>query len=86
MFASFTSKLPWEDCGQEFNSDHCFSITDYANCTEWRNETGGNYIYHRGKIPTTLIGIFFMAESSPAERELIKIVKLLHSYMICDNG
>ena len=58
MFASFTSKLPWEDCGQEFNSDHCFSITDYANCTEWRNETGGNYIYHRGKIPKTLIGFF----------------------------
>jgi solute carrier family 6 amino acid transporter-like protein 5/7/9/14 len=49
MFASFTSKLPWEDCGQEFNSDHCFSITDYANCTQWRNETGGSYIYHRGK-------------------------------------
>jgi len=49
MFSSFTSKLPWEDCGQDFNSDFCFSITDYANCTKWRNETGEAYVYHKGK-------------------------------------
>ena len=48
MFASFTSKLPWEDCGQDFNSDFCFSITDYANCSKWRNETGDAYVYHKG--------------------------------------
>ena len=55
MFASFTSKLPWEDCGQDFNSDYCFSITDYANCTAWRdsckthkNCTYENLVYHKG--------------------------------------
>ena len=65
MFASFTSKLPWEDCGapdssmddkwvkNEWTTDFCFSITDYKNCSAWRekekNETGDSKIfYHKG--------------------------------------
>ena len=48
MFASFTSKLPWEDCGQDFNSDLCFSITDFKNCVDARNKTGEFSVYHKG--------------------------------------
>ena len=82
MFASFTSKLPWEDCGQEFNSDHCFSITDYANCTEWRNETGGSYIYHRGKIPKTLIGFFSWSKNIIFTAYFILIIAVTRCHLV----
>lgn len=51
MFASFTSHLPWSDCGNEFNTEFCFSITDYTNCTAMRknNSDYKGAIYHMGK-------------------------------------
>jgi len=36
LFASFTSKLPWDTCQNDFNSPFCFNINDYRNCTDAR--------------------------------------------------
>ncbi|TRY73528.1 hypothetical protein TCAL_03333 [Tigriopus californicus] len=56
LFASFTSHLPWSDCNNEFNSECelftvCFSITDYKNCLELRDNSTENSdaIYHMGR-------------------------------------
>ena len=32
LFSGFTSKLPWSDCSNEFNTYHCFSERDNAAC------------------------------------------------------
>ena len=52
LFASFTSQLPWDNCKNDFNTEFCFNINDYKNCTGWRdNNTDPNLdiIYHKGK-------------------------------------
>lgn len=50
LFASFTSELPWDNCQNEFNTEFCFNINDFKNCTEWReNSTDTNIFYHKAK-------------------------------------
>jgi len=50
LFASFTSQLPWDNCANDFNSEFCFNINDFNNCTEWRRSNSSlEIIYHKGK-------------------------------------
>jgi len=54
MFASFTSELPWDNCQNEFNTDFCFNINDFKNCSKWRNDASNpKIIYHRGHCIST---------------------------------
>ena len=32
LFSGFTSKLPWSDCSNEFNTEHCYSDRDNMAC------------------------------------------------------
>ena len=32
LFSGFTSKLPWMDCSNDFNTEHCYSKKDNAAC------------------------------------------------------
>lgn len=54
MFASFTSKLPWDGCSNEFNTEYCFNINAFKECVHLREN--GTYdektIYHNGKCLT----------------------------------
>jgi len=48
LFASFTAKLPWDNCQNDFNTDFCFNINEYADCTKLReNSTNLDVIYHK---------------------------------------
>lgn len=50
MFASFTSQLPWAGCNHDFNTDFCFSISDYKACEELAQTTDNASItYHLGR-------------------------------------
>ena len=33
LFSGFTNKLPWTDCSNDFNTEHCYSKMDHAGCT-----------------------------------------------------
>jgi len=54
LFASFTSKLPWDTCQNDFNSPYCFNINDYRNCTDARlnGNISENAIYFLGRCLT----------------------------------
>jgi len=45
LFASFTSPLPWQGCDNDFNNEFCFSITDYTECVQRRNNGSKNLLY-----------------------------------------
>ena len=33
FFASMTSRLPWSDCGNSWNTDYCMTADDVKNIT-----------------------------------------------------
>lgn len=35
FFASMTSQLPWEYCGNWWNTDYCYHFDDLKNITGW---------------------------------------------------
>ena len=39
LFNGFTSKLPWTDCANDWNSQYCFSQPDQAECIEQQTDT-----------------------------------------------
>ena len=41
LFYGFTSKLPWTDCTNDWNSANCFSLTEQFQCSSFiaRNNT-----------------------------------------------
>ena len=38
LFSGFTSKLPWSDCSNDFNTEHCFSERDNMACVANNSE------------------------------------------------
>ena len=43
LFSGFTSKLPWTDCSNEFNTPHCYGEKDNAICLA--NSTSAELVY-----------------------------------------
>ena len=43
LFSGFTSKLPWSDCSNDFNTVHCYSEKDNALCLA--NSNTSNLVY-----------------------------------------
>ncbi|XP_037086841.1 sodium-dependent proline transporter-like [Pollicipes pollicipes] len=50
-YSSMTSDLPWQYCGQEFNTPHCFSNSEYERCDAMYGNTTW-WIYNYGHCIT----------------------------------
>jgi SNF family Na+-dependent transporter len=64
MVASFEDVLPWANCGNTWNSQHCFSYDEFQKC----KATDGAYF--EGKClqnSTFIVSAFSMAKTPPAE-------------------